>query len=155
VKVHNQLGPSPAFLSVRGGSWGLLPGAQFLDPPLTRVFKRRDSILSLKGDLPLQKCSIRHWNATLRQDRKSRLQETLQPLLNLSFNRSSIQGGSGDNGAGLGANHQTGWTGLVAKMIDPFGRPDPGTFLEGGARIAFRRPEPSGRGDMETRLGKS
>jgi len=23
----------------------------------------------------------------------------------------------GDNGAGLGANHQTGWTGLVAKLI--------------------------------------
>jgi hypothetical protein len=24
----------------------------------------------------------------------------------------------GDTGAGVGANHQTGWTGLVAKMID-------------------------------------
>jgi hypothetical protein len=24
----------------------------------------------------------------------------------------------GDNGAGLGANHQTGWTGLVANLID-------------------------------------
>jgi hypothetical protein len=27
----------------------------------------------------------------------------------------------GDNGAGLGANHQTGWTGLVAKMIQQSG----------------------------------
>ena len=24
----------------------------------------------------------------------------------------------GDNGAGLGASHQTGWTGLVAKLLD-------------------------------------
>ena len=27
----------------------------------------------------------------------------------------------GDNGAGLGANHQTGWTGLVAKLIQQSG----------------------------------
>jgi hypothetical protein len=27
----------------------------------------------------------------------------------------------GDNGAGLGASHQTGWTGLVAKLIQQFG----------------------------------
>ncbi len=30
----------------------------------------------------------------------------------------------GDNGAGLGASHQTGWTGLVAPMLDVFGRLD-------------------------------
>jgi hypothetical protein len=28
----------------------------------------------------------------------------------------------GDNGAGLGANHQTGWTGLVASLIDEWRR---------------------------------
>jgi hypothetical protein len=28
----------------------------------------------------------------------------------------------GDNGAGLGASHQTGWTGLVAPLMDLFGR---------------------------------
>ncbi|HEX6435966.1 MAG TPA: glucosidase, partial [Candidatus Binatia bacterium] len=28
----------------------------------------------------------------------------------------------GDNGAGLGASHQTGWTGLIARLIDIFGR---------------------------------
>jgi hypothetical protein len=28
----------------------------------------------------------------------------------------------GDNGAGLGASHQTGWTGLVARTLDLFGR---------------------------------
>ena len=30
----------------------------------------------------------------------------------------------GDNGAGLGASHQTGWTGLVAVLLDLFGRLD-------------------------------
>jgi hypothetical protein len=28
---------------------------------------------------------------------------------------------NGDNGAGLGASHQTGWTGLVAKLIEQTG----------------------------------
>jgi hypothetical protein len=28
----------------------------------------------------------------------------------------------GDNGAGLGASHQTGWTGVVARLLDLFGR---------------------------------
>jgi hypothetical protein len=28
----------------------------------------------------------------------------------------------GDNGAGLGASHQTGWTGLVARLIQAFGQ---------------------------------
>jgi len=28
---------------------------------------------------------------------------------------------NGDNGAGLGANHQTGWTGLVAKLLEQSG----------------------------------
>ena len=28
----------------------------------------------------------------------------------------------GDNGAGLGASHQTGWTGLIAPLLDLFGR---------------------------------
>jgi len=28
----------------------------------------------------------------------------------------------GDNGAGLGASHQTGWTGLIARLLDVFGR---------------------------------
>jgi hypothetical protein len=29
-----------------------------------------------------------------------------------------------DNGAGLGASHQTGWTGLVAKLIQQSGGPN-------------------------------
>jgi hypothetical protein len=36
----------------------------------------------------------------------------------------------GDNGAGLGASHQTGWTGLVAPLLDRFGRVDAQTILE-------------------------
>src|SRR6187431_2606659 len=30
----------------------------------------------------------------------------------------------GDNGAGLGASHQTGWTGAIAPLLDLFGRID-------------------------------
>jgi hypothetical protein len=30
----------------------------------------------------------------------------------------------GDNGAGLGASHQTGWTGTIARLLDLFGRLD-------------------------------
>jgi hypothetical protein len=43
----------------------------------------------------------------------------------------------GDNGAGLGASHQTGWTGLVAKMIELFGRLEERQFLEGGKEAGF------------------
>jgi hypothetical protein len=45
----------------------------------------------------------------------------------------------GDNGAGLGASHQTGWTGLVGKMIEIFGSVDAGTFLQGSKLDSFRR----------------
>ena len=44
----------------------------------------------------------------------------------------------GDNGAGLGASHQTGWTGLVAKLIQLFGALDAKQLLEGGKTAAFR-----------------
>jgi hypothetical protein len=45
----------------------------------------------------------------------------------------------GDNGAGLGASHQTGWTGVVAKLIEFFGRIDPKQVLEGGKEAAFAK----------------
>jgi hypothetical protein len=38
----------------------------------------------------------------------------------------------GDNGAGIGASHQTGWTGMVAPLIELFGHFDARTFLEHG-----------------------
>jgi hypothetical protein len=37
----------------------------------------------------------------------------------------------GDNGAGIGASHQTGWSGDIASLIQLFGRVDAKTFLEG------------------------
>jgi hypothetical protein len=40
----------------------------------------------------------------------------------------------GDNGAGIGASHQTGWTGVIATLIQLFGRVDARTFLEGVER---------------------
>jgi hypothetical protein len=43
----------------------------------------------------------------------------------------------GDNGAGLGASHQTGWTGLVAKLIHLYGSLDPKRALEVGRQSAF------------------
>jgi hypothetical protein len=43
----------------------------------------------------------------------------------------------GDNGAGLGASHQTGWTGVVAKLIQLFGLLDPQKALEVGKSAAF------------------
>jgi hypothetical protein len=46
----------------------------------------------------------------------------------------------GDNGAGLGASHQTGWTGLVATLIQLYGRLDAKRLLEVGRRAAFERP---------------
>ena len=52
----------------------------------------------------------------------------------------------GDNGAGLGASHQTGWTGLVAKLIELYGFLDPKRALEVGRRAAFtQRADAAGR----------
>jgi hypothetical protein len=45
----------------------------------------------------------------------------------------------GDNGAGLGASHQTGWTGAVAKVIELFGSIDAETLVKGGREAAFKR----------------
>lgn len=43
----------------------------------------------------------------------------------------------GDNGAGLGASHQTGWTGLAAKLIQFFGSLTAEKLLAGGKREGF------------------
>ncbi len=43
----------------------------------------------------------------------------------------------GDNGAGLGASHQTGWTGLVAKLIELYGLLDAKRLLDVGRGAAF------------------
>ena len=44
----------------------------------------------------------------------------------------------GDNGAGLGASHQTGWTGLIAGLIHLYGKLTPEQFLEGGTHGTLR-----------------
>jgi hypothetical protein len=41
----------------------------------------------------------------------------------------------GENGAGLGASHQTGWTGLIARALDLFARLDPAIALEAPATV--------------------
>ena len=51
----------------------------------------------------------------------------------------------GDNGAGLGASHQTGWTGIVARLMHFFATVRADQLLEGGWQAAFggmRQPEP-------------
>jgi hypothetical protein len=45
----------------------------------------------------------------------------------------------GDNGAGLGASHQTGWTGLVAALLALFSGRDARAALEAGKAGVFRR----------------
>jgi hypothetical protein len=44
----------------------------------------------------------------------------------------------GDNGAGLGANHQTGWTGIIARLLHLFGTMQPGD-VEAGKKAYFER----------------
>jgi hypothetical protein len=57
----------------------------------------------------------------------------------------------GDNGAGLGASHQTGWTGLVGAMIPLFGGLTAKEWLEGG--VAFKeRPAPEQQEPRPTTL---
>jgi hypothetical protein len=44
----------------------------------------------------------------------------------------------GDNGAGLGASHQTGWTGVIARLMDVFGRLDKNDALDVSKSTALR-----------------
>ena len=43
----------------------------------------------------------------------------------------------GDNGAGLGASHQTGWTGVIARALHLFATTSPEQVLELGKTSAF------------------
>jgi len=47
----------------------------------------------------------------------------------------------GDTGAGIGASHQTGWTGLVASLVELFGNVDAARMLEVGRKAVFAREE--------------
>ena len=55
----------------------------------------------------------------------------------------------GDNGAGLGATHQTGWTGLVATLINLFGKLDEKDLLNLGREVAGRRAHTRRKGRHE------
>ena len=57
----------------------------------------------------------------------------------------------GDNGAGIGASHQTGWTGVIAKIIDLFGRTNAQQALEVGKQAMFE----SKSGTVPTAPGQS
>jgi hypothetical protein len=48
----------------------------------------------------------------------------------------------GDNGAGLGASHQTGWTGMIARTIQLFATMSPEQVLEFGKQAAFVETPP-------------
>src|SRR5262249_42495313 len=57
----------------------------------------------------------------------------------------------GDNGAGLGASHQTGWTGVIARLLDVFARLTPEEALniskeELAARVTKEQGTGAGRG---------
>ena len=59
----------------------------------------------------------------------------------------------GDTGAGLGASHQTGWTGLVARLAQLFASTDAETLLHGSERplaVPYRRLMDAPLGDRRT-----
>jgi hypothetical protein len=53
----------------------------------------------------------------------------------------------GDNGAGLGASHQTGWTGIIARTMQLFAMTTPEQILALGKRAAERRHASAGVSD--------
>jgi hypothetical protein len=55
----------------------------------------------------------------------------------------------GDNGAGLGANHQTGWTGIIARAMHMFATLTPEKVLEGGKKAYFQAQAMSVAGTPE------
>jgi len=49
----------------------------------------------------------------------------------------------GDNGAGLGASHQTGWTGVIARLMHLFATLTPEAVLKGGKESYFEAHAPA------------
>ena len=62
----------------------------------------------------------------------------------------------GDNGAGLGASHQTGWTGVVATLMHFFASVSADRLLAGGRGATFggmaHRPDPPPKGGAAPRM---
>jgi len=49
----------------------------------------------------------------------------------------------GDNGAGLGASHQTGWTGVIARLVHLFATSTAEQFLDSGKEAVLEEVEPA------------
>jgi hypothetical protein len=60
----------------------------------------------------------------------------------------------GDNGAGLGANHQTGWTGVIARLIHLFATLKPEHILQGG-KMSYARTEARVQKDLLASAARS
>jgi hypothetical protein len=54
----------------------------------------------------------------------------------------------GDNGAGLGASHQTGWTGVIARLMHLFATTTPEQALRLGAKAAAIEADKSRSGEL-------
>ena len=61
----------------------------------------------------------------------------------------------GDNGAGLGANHQTGWTGIIARIMHVFATLTPEQVLQGGKMSYARAIADVSSGRIPTAVGIS
>jgi hypothetical protein len=62
-----------------------------------------------------------------------------------SITSSSTSNFHGNNGAGLGASHETGWTGAIARVLDLFARITPEATLEGAQKyMAVTREQVAG-----------
>jgi hypothetical protein len=58
----------------------------------------------------------------------------------------------GDNGAGLGASHQTGWTGAIARLMHLFATMTPEAVQEGGKKAYFgKQAKPAAAAAVGTR----
>lgn len=57
----------------------------------------------------------------------------------------------GDNGAGLGASHQTGWTGVIARLMHLFATVQPEALLQEGKQAYFQRSSPAASTSQSTR----
>ena len=55
----------------------------------------------------------------------------------------------GDNGAGLGASHQTGWTGVIARLMHLFATSHAQEFLDLGKAAVIQELEPTRSGQTE------
>jgi hypothetical protein len=51
----------------------------------------------------------------------------------------------GDNGAGLGASHQTGWTGIVARIMQMFAMMKPENLTTAGRKALYAGRVAQGR----------